>query len=214
MFIIGLDLGQRSDYTAVAAIEKAESACHVRFLERMRGIPYPDVVSRVKSIMNKLPGAALVCDATGVGQPIVDMFRAADLRPIAVYITGGDRVSHDGNTYRIPKRDLVGVLQVLLQNRKLKIAPGPLSNFLSSEMLNFRVSISETAHDTYGAKGSTHDDLVLAVSLACWYASRQNINPEPIMWPEIEPCTPLFHAADPCIDDDFDGCGIGWFSIH
>jgi hypothetical protein len=173
MFIIGLDLGQARDYTALAIIEKLEqkgsTLYHVRKLERTRGIPYPDVVTRVKEIVAKLKTSILVIDGTGVGRPVVDML--ASLKPVAIYIHGGYKVSHDGGTYGVPQRDLAAVLQVLVQNQRFKIAPGPLSEVLASEMLNFKVKIDpETAHDSYSAwRESEHDDLVLSVALACWY---------------------------------------------
>jgi hypothetical protein len=173
MFVIGLDLGQAKDYTALAIIGRQENKngaiYHVRKLERTRGTAYPDVVSRVKEIVVKLKNSILVIDGTGVGRPVVDML--ASLKPVAIYIHGGDKVSHEGGTYRVPKRDLVGVLQVLLQNQRLKIAPGPLSDILATEMLNFRIKIDPTtAHDSYSAwRESDHDDLVLSVALACWY---------------------------------------------
>jgi len=193
-FILGLDLGQSQDYTALAILEQLEqleqeqaatvegsraakkiSHYHIRRLERTRGTPYPEVVARVKEIMGKLEGAALVIDQTGVGAPVVDMFNQAALKPIGVLIHGGDRVTQEGSTWRVPKRDLVGVLQVLLQNQRLKVAPGPLSDTLAKEMLNFKVKIDPlTAHDSYSAwREAEHDDLVLAVALASWWAERE-----------------------------------------
>jgi len=191
-FVIGLDLGQSRDYTALAILEKLEQEpeqaatvegnraakkiyhYHVRKLERTRGTPYPQIVARVKEIMSKLEGSSLVVDQTGVGAPVVDMFEQAGLKPIGVLIHGGDRVTHEGSTWRVPKRDLVGVLQVLLQNQRLKVAPGPLSDTLAKEMLNFKVKIDPlTAHDSYSAwREAEHDDLVLAVALACWYGEK------------------------------------------
>ena len=180
MYILGLDLGQARDYTALAIIEKQKGKVYqVRRLERTRGTSYPEVVTRVKGILDKLQGAALVVDQTGVGAPVVDMFVQAGLKPVGIYIHGGDKATHEGNTWRVPKRDLVAVLQVLLQNQRLKIAPGPLSDILASEMLNFRVKIDPvTAHDSYSAwREAEHDDLVLAVALACWYG--ENARPKP-----------------------------------
>ena len=179
MYILGLDLGQVRDYTALSIIEKiakpeqktGDPVYHVRKLERTRGTSYPDVVDRTGAILGKLPGASLVCDATGVGAPVVDMFVKVGLKPIRIYIHGGDRVAHEDKSWRVPKRDLVAVLQVLLQNQRLKIAPGPLSDILASEMLNFKCKIDpETAHDSYSAwREDEHDDLVLSVALAAWY---------------------------------------------
>ena len=176
MYIIGLDLGQSKDYTALAVIDKVDNDYQVRKLERTRGTPYPDVVTRVEEILEKVPDAALVVDATGVGAPVVNMFTRSGLEPIGIYIHGGDRATHEGSTWRVPKRDLVGVLQVLLQNQRLKIAPGPLSGTLADEMLNFKVKIDPTtAHDSYSAwREADHDDLVLAAALACWWGEYQN----------------------------------------
>ena len=53
----------------------------------------------------------------------------------------------------MPKRDLVAVLQVLLQTERLKVAEAlQLSQVLVQELLNFRVTIDpRTAHDSYSA---------------------------------------------------------------
>jgi hypothetical protein len=186
-FILGLDLGQSQDFTALCILQKLEpqqdqpgqssggkAVYHVRKLERTRGTPYPQIVARVKEIIGKLNDVDLVVDQTGVGAPVVDMFEQAGLKPIGIYIHGGDKVTNEGSTWRVPKRDLVGVLQVLLQNNRLKVAPGPLSDTLAKEMLNFKVKIDPaTAHDSYSAwREAEHDDLVLAVALACWYGEK------------------------------------------
>jgi hypothetical protein len=125
MFSIGVDLGQRRDYSAVAVVERLKSvACRfdpvqwawrerdledesvVRHLERMPlGTPYTAVTERVVEMARspKLGGERrLVVDATGVGMPVVDMPRAA--RPgceiSAVWITGGESERFDGAVAR------------------------------------------------------------------------------------------------------------------
>jgi hypothetical protein len=73
------------------------------------------------------------------------------LKPVAVTITGGDAVSRDGREYRVPKRDLVSVVQVLLQAERLKIASSlKEASILTAEMLAFKVSISLKGHDSHG----------------------------------------------------------------
>src|SRR5438874_2207334 len=118
MFYVGLDLGKRLDYSAVAVVERAEWVVKefdylhwmdrgqlqrgklvVRFLERIQlGTPYTEVVERVVKIIERLrdrhgKGAyrQLVVDATGVGMPVVDMLRAAepDCELTPVLITSG-----------------------------------------------------------------------------------------------------------------------------
>ena len=48
---------------------------------------------------------------------------------------------------------------------------------LVQELLNFRVTIDpRTAHDSYAAwREGMHDDLVLAVAMACWWGERRSL---------------------------------------
>jgi hypothetical protein len=190
-YFIGLDLGQAKDFTALAILEQHgqfdDAICHARHLQRYQlGTPYPAIVADVGQILQREPlcnhNLTLAIDGTGVGAAVVDMFLQADLRanlhPIT--ITGGDQVTRDGLAYRVPKRDLVGVVQVCLQTSRLKIASAlPEAATLTAELQNFQVKISESAHDSYGSwRGGTHDDLVLALALALWSANRIR----PFMW--------------------------------
>jgi hypothetical protein len=84
----------------------------------------------------------------------------------------------------VPKRDLVSSLQVALQSGALAIADAlPLAATLRQELAGFRVKISlTTGHDSYGAgedwRPAPHDDLVLAVALACWEAGKAPVVPQ------------------------------------
>lgn len=189
-FFVGLDLGQSNDYTALSILEQlkdtGENVYHIRRLERVRGASYPSIVEKITKIMQSpalIDNASLVVDQTGVGAPVVDLFRQAKLSPVGVLIHGGDKVTQDGPTQRAPKRDLVACLQVLLQNDRLKIASKlKLGPILQKEMLNFKVKIDPaTAHDSYSAwREDEHDDLVLSVALAAWYGERPSW--EPSQW--------------------------------
>jgi hypothetical protein len=167
----------------VREVEKVITHYHLRHLERLKlGTFYPVVVKRVQELMGSelLKGKTkLVVDATGVGAPVVDLLEQAGLHPIAITITGGSSVSRDGDHYSVPKRDLISSLVVLLQDERLKIAESlPEARTLVQELLGFRVKISLQAHDSYGPwREGTHDDLILAVALACWYS--ENPSPEP-----------------------------------
>ncbi len=192
-FYLGLDLGQAADYTALAILEKTPgeqpdaARYDCRHLERLKlGTSYPAVAERVGAMLAtpELRGrTALVVDATGVGRPVVDMLRRLALKPVPITITGGDKASHDAGGWRVPKRDLVSVVQVLLQTERLRFAAAlPTVPTLVQELLAFRVKISaDTAHDSYGAwREGAHDDLVLAVAVAAWYGEHQ---PRPLPRP-------------------------------
>ena len=70
----------------------------------------------------------------------------------------------------MPKRDLVGILQVLLQSRRLRIAGQlPEAAILEQELLCFRAKTPTAGvEDAEAWRERPHDDLVLAVALACW----------------------------------------------
>ena len=173
-FFVGLDLGQANDYTAISILDRVgdhlKNSYQVRHLERVRNVPYPEIVEKVGGMMRS-PALADQADL------VVDLFRQAGLHLVGALIHGGDRVSYEGSTCRVPKRDLVGSLQVLLQSGRLKISKKlPLASVLQTELLNFKVKIDPiTAHDSYSAwREADHDDLVLSVALAAWWGE-QNV---------------------------------------
>jgi hypothetical protein len=175
-FHVGLDLGQASDYTAIAVVEVAGDDLHVRHLERFRHTLYPDVADRVEALLEspQLKGKAeLVIDTTGVGPAVTDIFSKRGRSFKAVKIHGGDAETREEGTYRVPKRNLVSALQVALQTGTLKIASSlELAELLREELLNFRIKISiASGHDSYEHwREGDHDDVVLATAMAVWSA--------------------------------------------
>ncbi len=192
-YFAGLDLGQAQDFTALAIIERIKTGIDWQLnclhLERFPlRTSYPAIVAQVcqrLAALTKINSPAriqtcLAVDATGVGAPVVDLFRQtridASLQPIQ--IVGGQNVSHEGGVTRVPKRDLVSCIQVGLQSKMLRIAPKlSEAETLARELQNFQVKITDQANDVYGAwRTGTHDDLVLAVALAVWTAKNTMIS--------------------------------------
>jgi hypothetical protein len=189
-YVSGLDLGQASDFTALAVLEKTVApepsasgnpmaSYAVRHLERFPlGTAYGAVTERLVHLFGKSPlkGSVLAVDRTGVGRAVVNMIETARVGAtlLPITITGGHKAERDTSGYgwRVPKKDLVGVLQVLLQERRLKVAPRLAeARTLVKELQNFRVKISAAANELYEAwRDGQHDDLVLAVAIAAWAA--------------------------------------------
>jgi hypothetical protein len=220
--IVGVDLGQQRDFTAITVVERGyvprgklynaeywlpgnkwrerrqvyaarepvKLEYHVRHLERPAlGTSYVDVVERIIALLKSLGDEELVLavDMTGVGRPVADILkrqleewlevdRNVYLNTAWITITGGDSVTKaEGGGLRVPKRDLASAPLVLMQNKQLKIAEGlQLADTLKRELLNFKVKINiATGHDSYEAwREGDHDDLVLAVAMACWCGER------------------------------------------
>lgn len=188
-YFIGLDLGQAQDPTALAVIERRGDIktgfCHVPQLKRYPiGTSYGAIVEEMAGKMRQAPeGTRLIVDATGVGRAVVDMFREHEqLRASSIFhavtITAGSEETREGSYWKVPKRNLVGAVQVLLQGQRLKIASElPDTPVLVSELQNFKVKITTAGNDVYGEwREGKHDDLVLAVALGCWAAMHRSIN--------------------------------------
>lgn len=197
---IGADIGQKRDPTAIAVAElewrtvDGRSRDHhlIRHLERLPlGTPYPEVAARLNAVATALRQrrtggagggaggsggtlAALYVDATGVGQPVVDLLTVRGVRTRAVYFTHGDRrVTQDNGSVSLGKAWLVSRLQALLQTGRILLPHTDEARALAKELQDYEIRVSEQANDTYGAfKVGTHDDLVTALGLAVQEAGR------------------------------------------
>ena len=209
MFYVGVDLGQVRDFTAIAVVERAgltdgwdpvvyawkkKTMLRVRYLERLApGATYPEAAERVAAVTRSPElnqRCHLAVDATGVGRPVVDLLRGMRLGStsfLPAVITGGDSESYTDGYYRLPKRDLMTWLQVLLQRKELQIAAAlQWRPALMEEMRQMEVRGTQAGREQYGAwREGAHDDLVFAVALACWAAKKAHpgmVNGEQRYW--------------------------------
>ena len=187
-FYLGLDLGQRRDYTALVVIEKefkpywgidwitarlgetGTTRVMVRVIERIRlGTPYPEIIDWLRSIAvhpEMREGATLTVDATGVGVPVVDMIRAAKLgfRLVPMMITGGYGASFHNGVHSVPRSELLTNLQLMIQRKEFEIA----RSCTQAEVLQ-----NELRHLQIDGKQTEHDDLAVALAMACWSLAKR-----------------------------------------
>lgn len=195
-YYVGLDLGQAADYTALAVVERFDSVesdfrvkpsrYAVRHMQRWPlGTPYTKIVSDVAAILDRppLPGCHLVLDNTGVGRAVTDLFRqnlsdqsrsANPPKLVPVTITAGFHARQEKGGWHVPKRDLAGILSVLMSQRRFIVADLPERAALLKELRTFKVKVSiATGNETFEHwRERDHDDLVFSVALPCWYAER------------------------------------------
>lgn len=187
-FYIGWDVGQAADYSALCVLERHGQGYLVKHLERRPlDEPYPKQVEHLFGMWFRKPlrdaNKLLAIDYTGVGRPVYDLVLDRGIGPtVGISITGGDTATwqDDRKRARVPKRDLVSLLQVFAQNNRLKVAQnlkyGPV---LAQELQSFKVKIdSRTAHDSYGSwREGEHDDLILSLACGLWAAENHNTKP-------------------------------------
>jgi hypothetical protein len=192
MFFVALDLGQSADYSALVVLERRgntpeQYTFNCRYLQRWElRTSYPKIVGDVLQLVNSPTLArnnpnrtVLAIDATGVGAPVIDLFKRekTSAKLIPIQITAGSEVNTENGTTRIPKRNLVSAVSIALQSGKLKIAKKlTLAGTLIGELENFKAKITASGNDTYGAgaewRVGNNDDLVLALAMAIWCAAQ------------------------------------------
>ena len=190
IYFLGLDLGQTQDPSALVLVERTiaqgdwdpvhfahrkQISLAVRHLEHFPlGTGYPSIVERVSDIVQTIQWRGkvkLTIDGTGVGRPVVDLFRLrrinADITPVNV--TGGNRESVTRDYTSVPKRDLVMCLRLLLERRGLIISAAMANaQTLIDELSNMQVKVTPAGREQYNAPSGQHDDLAFALSLAVW----------------------------------------------
>jgi hypothetical protein len=196
LLLVGLDLGQTQDPTALSVVEKTHvegmneegkpdwiSHYLVRHLERVRlGTDYTEIAEWVAGLFEKPPlrGTQLIVDQTGVGRPVINMIRKhkpkCHVRPLT--FTSGQRWTIQDGDFHVPKKDLVGIGRIMLEQGRLRIASSlPDAQVLAAELKNLRVKISTAANAVGGGwRESMHDDLAFSVIMAIWvgeYANRK-----------------------------------------
>jgi len=196
-WLVGLDLGQTSDPSALALLRQTKVT---RDKDRRRyydclalkrwplKTAYDAIVDDVCK-MFAIPaytGQLLVVDMTGVGRPVVDLFRRqrikAKLTPVTITGGAGSSFDPDSGGWHVSKRELVSVLHTLLggtrfgsEQRLFQIAAAlPLAPELRKEFENFKAKINlTTANVSLEAwRESDHDDIVLACAMPCWIGER------------------------------------------
>ena len=198
-FIMGLDLGQSHDPTAMCILEWCHVALDtwtprrgnsnvliqdtqdrfdIRHLERLPlGWSYPQIIGHVSDVIAREPlrdGCDLVIDETGVGRVVGDLFDKTGMSPIKVSITSGNDATRQAQRrWHVSKSVLISSLDARLNTGELRIAKRLAdAPALAEEMRDFRRIVTDAGRATYGARVGKHDDLVLAVALATWWAAQ------------------------------------------
>jgi hypothetical protein len=180
--VIGIDIGQKRDPTAIAVAEidrreveeRSEAHFLIRYLKRLPlGTPYPEIARRIGEVASRAASRAdgavtVYVDATGVGKPVVDLVAERWRgRIVSVYFTHGNRRTAEGDKIVLGKALLVSRLQALLQAGRIHLPESSEAHALAQELDDYEIRVSEDAHDKYGAfRVGTHDDLVTALGLA------------------------------------------------
>jgi hypothetical protein len=197
-FCVGLDLGRQSDFSALASLEWGEYLDTGPRPERIYNCttlrrwplqtPYLQVARDTAAFFQGPPcygpPPLLAVDATGAGDAVHELIVREMARlgvragAVGCTITAGSAVTQSQDApgrWRVAKKALCSTVQALMSRRRLRVAANmPETKLLLRELDSFKVKINpETANESFEAwRERDHDDLVLALALACWAGER------------------------------------------
>lgn len=154
---LGVDLARRSDYTVLIGLDRDFG---VTYFERFRDIDWPLQKRKIEAAWLALGKPAIVIDATGVGDPMVQ-----ELQYSGVYIAEPFLFTATS------KRQLVETLVMACDEAALTLPDEPA---LLNELEAFEMIPSRTGNVRYSAPEGrdSHDDCVIALALALRGAQR------------------------------------------
>jgi hypothetical protein len=186
---VGVDVGQLADPSAMAVVSSRNSRIFALRLERLPlRQPYPQQARRLATLVANLRRYAIesatrpadrsqpitvLVDVTGIGRATFDLLEEAittsNTRIFAVTLTAGSERKRNGSELHIPKQDLIDNLRRVMEERRLEV-PSSSREFrtLISELRTFLGRKESASTLTTGARSGAHDDLVIALSLACY----------------------------------------------
>ena len=188
-YFLGLDLGRKQDHSALVIVERSLQAMNTRYIDAYTkwesflsvryakqwklGTAYGEVAKEVGAIFKKVEAlgrSVLVFDQTGVGDAVFEMIRE-HLR--------GSSVEGVVITQEL-KRDMYAAVETNLEQGKLRIPEDCYSSReLKQELLSVEIRRIGFGYKFGAFEKDSHDDLVMALALACWRERISQRNNEP-----------------------------------
>lgn len=180
----------------VEGMDRYEDHHLVRHIERVPlGTSYPElaelIAKRANQVQNLVRAAnmrnkagwlvqeeyaemKLYVDATGVGQPVVDILQTSGVACTGVYFRQGEwrveKLDVRGKPVRVVslgKAYMVSRLQVLLSTGRIHLPDNEEARALARELKDYEIRVNDRANEQMGAfRIGAHDDLVVALGLS------------------------------------------------
>jgi phage FluMu gp28-like protein len=153
-YVMGVDLARLKDFTVLTVMDA--EAKHVVYHERFQQIDWEVQYSRMVAASKRYNNAAVCMDSTGIGDPIVQTIQSAGVHVEPYKISG-----------TTAKQQLIDKLRVNVENNRISF---PVIPVLKRELEAYEYEISDNGRVSYSAPSGQHDDCVISLALANWYA--------------------------------------------
>lgn len=170
LYTVGVDWGRKLDFTVVAVVDATDPVARLVGLWRWQGTGWDAQIALIAQLIARFAPWRVLGDGSGLGDALTtrlqdairDAVQAAHpggrIPPFAPFLFTGDS-----------KQQLVDTLTLRLSARRLAF---PAHRILLSELRSFEYlgHAGPTGKTRTGARGSGHDDTVIALALAVWAA--------------------------------------------
>jgi hypothetical protein len=166
----------------------------IKLIEKYQGLGYEEMADRAAALMQnpKLRmNTDLIVDGTGVGDAAVELMRKRGLYPRPIIFSGGEapkeHYAEFGGVFKgtqgkisgarvleyisVPKKDLVDAGKAVIQQGRLRVAPGKWKEDFATQLNKFKGKVNEkTGNRKYEAETEQdHDDLVVVFLMGAWW---------------------------------------------
>ncbi|MFQ3550111.1 MAG: terminase family protein [Armatimonadota bacterium] len=156
--VCGVDWARYSDYTAFCSVAVYETGLEVLAVERFNNMSWSEQIDRLIEFCSRYGVCSILTDQTSIGDPLLEQLR--------------DKISSEnldieaeGLTFsNKSKREIVDNLAVMFARENISI---PNNDNLIKELQYFEYKLSESGNVKMNARVGEHDDLVMALGLAC-----------------------------------------------
>ena len=167
LVVAGIDWARHADYTVCVAMDAGRTPWRLLEVDRFQGLSWDAAVRRVADFLAGTGAQAALCDATSVGDPLLEQLRRA-----------ADGVDVEGLVFTsTSKRDLVDNLALRLAHREIALPPPDICHGalqggadLLRELEIYEYHLAPRGGLAYSAPAGRHDDCVMALALAAWQA--------------------------------------------
>jgi hypothetical protein len=149
-YFMGVDLARKKDWSVAVVID---SEGNVRKIDRFHQISWSLQCERVASLYRAFGCSKVCCDATGLGDVIIESLQAHDLTVEPFIFSGSSR------------KALVEELVLAFDNLELTIPDTEPFQVMKAELEAFEYSV-DGVNVKYSAPPNGHDDCVFALALA------------------------------------------------
>ena len=159
-YFAGIDIARKHDFTVVTIVKPVNNFMKVVATLKIQGVNWSNQTDLVASLLNEYNVTVAVCDATGLGDPVIEQLADKSNCGLESFIFTNDSKAQviDGLTKEIEEATLIIPAEFVDYHQELK---------------SFESLISRTGLRVFSAPDDKHDDHVMSLALA-WRALRFN----------------------------------------